>query len=327
MQSVNSTIEQFLSSLFITAQLLSIDEFDTRLSSLINQSQSNAPITLSRLLSLTRLINHGNAIISNYGTNFEYVFASPDTSLTVAETQALTYDDECSCGLLSNCTSEARFIHTNVSLNGLKIGCTASEAFRRSTLECFYDQSCLDLLQENIDVVEWLPALDRKIKRFPTNTTVDNLIGNVFIEDWIILRNYSSYFSSCSPLLCTYSHTEQFNLLYFITLLLGLQGGLSIVFKWICPRLVRLLFKIHLYQTRQITRVQPIFTVPTTTIEDIQTKPKISPFVLLLIMTSLGCIIVLLIIFSIYLAGHDEKPLIATSMNLDRLLIFDFLPF
>ncbi|CAF1660120.1 unnamed protein product, partial [Adineta ricciae] len=42
-QSINSSVEQFLSSLFITDQLLSEENFNTRLFSLIEQVKSNAP--------------------------------------------------------------------------------------------------------------------------------------------------------------------------------------------------------------------------------------------------------------------------------------------
>ena len=74
MQSVNDSIRQFLSSLFITTQLQSPTDFHIHIDSLVEQSKSNAPATFVRLLFLLRATNHGNAIVSTYGTNFEYYF-------------------------------------------------------------------------------------------------------------------------------------------------------------------------------------------------------------------------------------------------------------
>jgi hypothetical protein len=74
-QSVNDSIRQFLSSLFITTQLQSPTDFHIHIDSLVEQSKSNAPATFTRLLFLLRGTNHGNAIVSTYGTNFEYYFS------------------------------------------------------------------------------------------------------------------------------------------------------------------------------------------------------------------------------------------------------------
>ncbi|CAF4403070.1 unnamed protein product, partial [Adineta steineri] len=71
-QSVNAFIQQFLSSLFVTIQLLPKSVLNTQMDALIEENKSNAPVMLLRFLSLHRDINHGNAIISAYGTNYEY---------------------------------------------------------------------------------------------------------------------------------------------------------------------------------------------------------------------------------------------------------------
>ncbi|CAF3744360.1 unnamed protein product [Adineta steineri] len=74
MQSVNDSIGQLLSSLYITTQLQSLTTFQTHIDSMVQQSKSTAPATFARLLSILRAANHGNAIISSYGTNFKYYF-------------------------------------------------------------------------------------------------------------------------------------------------------------------------------------------------------------------------------------------------------------
>ena len=95
----------------------------------MEQSKSNAPKAFSRFLSLIRAINQGNAIISAYGTNFEYIGEHPYdyNSLRTAITQAIIYDNECSCALNADCTIQASFIQSDrsdfIPITGLKMGC------------------------------------------------------------------------------------------------------------------------------------------------------------------------------------------------------------
>ncbi|CAF1304469.1 unnamed protein product [Adineta steineri] len=125
--TINISIQRFLSSLLLTTELLSETNFRKLINATIKQNQLSAAKTFIRLLSLIRSINDGNAIISTYGTNFEYIFPWEDLSETYAPTRALIYDNECSCGLSSNCTTQANFIETNSSkinlIKGLKMGC------------------------------------------------------------------------------------------------------------------------------------------------------------------------------------------------------------
>ncbi len=75
-------------------------------------------------------------------------------------------------------------------------------------------------------------------------TTVDDLMKNLFIETWKSTINYTNYFIQCSPLQCTYSYVEQANLFYSITSLMSLSSGLTLILVWLCPIVIRLIWKI-----------------------------------------------------------------------------------
>ncbi len=246
----------------MTVQLLPETTFNESIDLLIKQNKAKAPTTFAQLLFLIRSINHGNAIISTYGTNFEYI--APwinDYEYSYAPTQTMVYDDGCLCGLHSNCTTQANFIGSNsseiIAIKGLKMGCTPSESFLASTLECFYDQSCIHIVQKYTTNTSHITPLSDTMSRFSINTTIAELINNLFVEQWLTKVNYLSYFEQCSPLLCSYNYIENFNLLYTITTLLSLQGGLTIVLKWICPLIVRIIAKVHQYRKRRMNIVQP----------------------------------------------------------------------
>ncbi|UJR20241.1 hypothetical protein I4U23_023372 [Adineta vaga] len=261
-QSMDDSINQFLSSFFVTIQLQSPTNFQDRINLIIEQSKSNALKTFTRLLSLLRAANHGNAIITAYGTNFEYIPSWYDSDVSTLITQPIIYDNNCSCALNASCTTQAVFIKSDlsltVSINGFKMGCTPSESFLASTLECFYDSTCINLVQEytssfnNIDAKADPLVISPNSSQFLANTTIKDLVGVLFIEKWSTRINHAAYFKQCLPTSCSYNYIQKFSSIYMVTLLLGLYGGLSFVLKWICPTILSLVYKLYrLYKTRK----------------------------------------------------------------------------
>ncbi|UJR38908.1 hypothetical protein I4U23_031576 [Adineta vaga] len=232
-QSVNNSIDQLLLSSFVTGNLISQKIFDIQIDSIIEDSKSYAPTVFARLLSLLRSTNHGNAIITAYGTNFQYIIPWYNLSISSAITQPMIYDNECSCASTANCTTSAQFINLNSSenihLQGLKMGCTPTESLLASTLECFYNQLCIKLIQETINNNSnnrniLLPVLTNK-SQFLINTTINNLVQKLFIEQWSTTKDYSLYFDQCSPVFCSYTYSQKINSFETITILLGLYEG------------------------------------------------------------------------------------------------------
>lgn len=273
-QSVEQSIGEVLSSLLITSQLLSQRTFEERIDQTINYMKANAPVTFNRILHLLRITNHVNNIVSDYGTNYLF-FISDDASQnqTIAYTQPLIYDNNCSCGLNLSCTIDASFNDTEfMIIKGLKMGCTPGESLLASTLECFYDLSCIDLLEQMTNFTENVTntnppfPLNSTKSRFGINTTVIDLVTELFVESWSIKMNYSNYFDQCSPMICSYTYTQQLISISTVTYILGLFGGLTILFKWISPIIVSFVDKLYQRRKKRQTRVQPIFNIQTTTV-------------------------------------------------------------
>ncbi|CAF4254599.1 unnamed protein product [Adineta steineri] len=150
--------------------------------------------------------------------------------------------DEFFCNISSNYTSQANFIdkylNQNISIRGLKIGCLPSESFLQSTLECFYDLNCIQLIQNytnyeynNNSKNSFMPFSSTNMTKFLINTTISQLIDELFVDDWNITLKYSSYYQQCSPIDCSYSYIQKLNSIYTLQLLLGFQGGLTIILK------------------------------------------------------------------------------------------------
>ncbi|UJR34598.1 hypothetical protein I4U23_027374 [Adineta vaga] len=82
-------------------------------------------------------------------------------------------------------------------------GCTPSESFCASTLKCFYEQSCINLIQKYTNYTKHIAPLSVKMNRSSINTTVAEFISNLFVKQLLTTMNYSSYFEQCSPWFCS----------------------------------------------------------------------------------------------------------------------------
>jgi hypothetical protein len=228
---------------------------------------------LTRLLNLIRVTNNVHGIVSAYGTNFQYIVPWNLQEYYIAITQAIIYNG-CACDLHTNCTAQATFVNTdspseNISIMGLRIGCTPTESFLSSTLACFYNSSCINLIYDQLHYNNTIDMpLFINMSRFTTDTLLIDLVNELFVENWLTRIHYSSYFDQCSPSLCSYTYIEQVNLFYTVTLLLGLYGGLSFVLKWFCPRIIRLLVTVYECRKKRKNHIEPVFTIGMVTISD-----------------------------------------------------------
>ena len=306
-QSVQSSIEQFLSSLFVTKNLLSKQDFTEHIESLIEQTKRNAPHSLNSILFLIRNINFGNAIMSTHGTNYRYIFPLIINRFVAVDTEAEIYDNNCSCELQMNCSSQAYFTDTGSSnkilLKGLKIGCTPTESLLSSTLECFYDEPCLNTLKNTL-------SSSMSMNNLNINSTIGELMKNLFIDQWLTTKNYSSYYQRCLPSLCSYSYIQKFSIIYIISFILGLQGGLTIVLKWICPKIIQCAMKIKKWRKNSVRTISMVVENNTNRLENnTNRRPQLLKIILSCLLIIF--VIIILIIFSILIIRHDNHSIIS----------------
>ena len=159
-----------------------------------------------------------------------------------------------------------------IPIKGLKMGCTPTESFLASTLECFYDVSCINLIQEHVTPMNGANTTDASplfanSSRFPPKTLMIDLVKDLFVETWSNNTNYSAYFTLCSPTSCSYTYVQQLNSLYTVTVILGLYGGLNVVLQGICRILIYLLFKVYRYIRKRSNLVDAEHSSEMATIE------------------------------------------------------------
>jgi hypothetical protein len=64
------------------------------------------------------------------------------------------------------------------------------------------------------------------------------------IEQWNSETSYEDYFNECQPDQCSATYVHRGNVIYIITTMTGLIGGLTKVYLFVVPLFVELLSKL-----------------------------------------------------------------------------------
>ena len=180
-----------------------------------------------------------------------------------ASSSSMTFSNICWCAKSFNCSSvmgfypelDGRAIYwyngklypdtSTFQVPGLRFACLPFNALEQGTLECLYDSACLELLWSVKPNGSPPSPLTRNninsSSQFLPNSTVASIIDQLFLEEWESQNvSYTDFFRQCQPTRCTYSSVSQGNIVYVLTTLIALLGGLSMILKLMAPFLVRL---------------------------------------------------------------------------------------
>ena len=254
--TVNTSLSLFLRQQFITAQVLTSVEFYDQINATIYRLVLDISLSLRHSLDYIQSVTHGNAIMSTYVSNWQFLPSSPGNS-SIINMRPVRYGN-CSCARSAHCSLPI-IIH-NITFPGLAIGCLPSSVLLQSTLECFYNQTCIDTLHDALFdnvTISSLPTSINMSSRFPPYTLVGSLFDKLFIEEWVHQNDYEKFFRICAVSTCTYTYIQESDILYVITTVIGLFGGLSIVFRLVCPLLIiGSIYLIDFIQNKSSTQVQ-----------------------------------------------------------------------
>ena len=122
-------------------------------------------------------------------------------------------------------------------------GCYPLEALLQSTLQCFYDQQCINS-NGTFKALNY-PSVQ---SRFYINSTIEFILQELMLEDYSKNISYENYFTQCSPMSCIYLYYENPKAVNIITFVLGLYSGVAIILQWFAS-LISILYR---------RRMQPI---------------------------------------------------------------------
>jgi hypothetical protein len=177
--------------------------------------------------------------------------------------------DDCNCASLSTCIIQSA-IYTYPPLArifqipGFYTGCYVIESLLQSTLECFYNQECIDKLQSfSLSTLSMnVTALDSSLSNHSfINSTIKDLLEHLMIEQWNVSPMYERYYNECQPIQCTYTVETRNDVIYIVTTLFGIAGGLTTVLELVVPRLVK--FIMHYIRKRSRRAVSDMSIIQT----------------------------------------------------------------
>ena len=270
-KSVSDSLTSFYSTSFVSSKVLYQDYLRSTTEASMKHFQLTAPFVFQSQLQLISDMMFGNQLVPALPTTFSLYNYGDQTSdqMSVSLQHAqyrTTGGSNCSCPSTFNCR-EALGIYFQdmddssnslsvplllLEIPGLWAGCTVTHSLLQSTLECFYNQTCLNTILSHLSTHETFTAMSIDEKSvFRSNSTVQSIVDSMMVEEWTQSVSYENYFAQCRPITCTYTKVERRHLIYIITKIIGLLGGLTMILGVIIPLIVRTV------RNRKLSRTQP----------------------------------------------------------------------
>jgi hypothetical protein len=258
-ETISNDLVQFYSNQYVSAFMTPSDVFQSQTKAFISQFISSTTNDFLLSLSMIRNTTQSNGLLSGQFTNYRLYSDSNNDIFT----ESVWYGD-CTCASSATCSYQYTVMNypnftQTFPVPGFYLGCYIIEALFQSNLQCFYDQTCIDELQSYLGSSTSLnvTALDISLSiQFFENSTIEDLLDQLMVEEWNSSGIYENYYSECQPSKCSYTLTTKNNVIYIATTLIGLIGGLITVLKLIVPRLVKFTTRyIYKEPTREIGKI------------------------------------------------------------------------
>ena len=273
-QTVKESLQLFYRNEFFTSEVLSQKSFETETSLILTQIKR---ILEEEFQSIVQLIK-SNFKMNKLITAMNSAFYINNDQVQISIPYFSKWNDylvcgkdqypPCECFPLStnDCYQNMRLYNytsswSDYTVSGLFRAWSPFESLLISTFECFYNQECLteivkyintNVSKSNFTVLKSSVSSQSKTQY----GAIEILSSNLFIQSWNENISYLSYFNQCHPLKCQYTNESRLVIIYIITTVFGLIGGLNIVLRLITPIIVKFLSKLWNYIIRHRRNVR-----------------------------------------------------------------------
>ncbi|CAF1375273.1 unnamed protein product [Adineta ricciae] len=256
-RTISDSLIEFYSTQYVAMTLTPRHLFEVQMDSSIDQYILSTTNSFLLSMRIVREIAYGNSFLSTRFTNGYFLVKDyNDWVRTVGKEY-----ENCSCDSGYDCRTALSIYNRLVTgilftVPGIYQGCYIVESLLDSTLECFYNQSCFDQLIIALNVSWTLNVSILNVSlpsRFLVKSTVKAMVDGLMVEKWNRSLVFEKYYDACQPTECRYTITSRNDVLYIVTTLLGLVGGLVSGLQVMIPRIVAFVY----YIIRQRMRVSP----------------------------------------------------------------------
>ena len=183
--NLRSFLKKQYVSISVTAERFLQAQFEVIIQQFISSMAQNLILSIRSI----RATVQTNALVPAMFTNYDLTtwFA-----MGYNHKMDVEYDNGCSCAETAQCITPA-VIYPNGSIvsawivPGFYRGCFVLESLLLSTLECFFDQTCVDTFRAHVNPngIVHMPSLNGSaLKKFPLNTRIGNLFESLMIDQW-----------------------------------------------------------------------------------------------------------------------------------------------
>ncbi|CAF4019825.1 unnamed protein product [Adineta steineri] len=128
---------------------------------------------------------------------------------------------------------------------GVLVGGFILDSVLQSNLSCLYNESCLaklnTYLNDSLSPFNATPlAVPSSASSLPT---INDLAKKLMVDSWQLNSSYQHYFNACNPLICIYTYSHQFDILFIITTVISFIGGIVTVLMIVILPTVKFLRK------------------------------------------------------------------------------------
>ncbi|CAF1429583.1 unnamed protein product [Adineta ricciae] len=273
-QIIDHKLEEFYSNYFISNQPISSNEFYTQVNYSIKSFQQKTISLFENSIKLIRQTICVNVLVTGIETRFIQKFEKGHSASPYWKT--ICYFDsrngkmawfECFCNDENIIIDEGIYDHINqynysdcnsftndidyshifphLLIPGMFASCSPIESLMHSTLECLFQQSCLDqitfyvshssVFMNNFSILK--QDLSTKYKK------IEELTKSLFIKQWNVVKSYEKYFNYCQPLSCQYIDERRNSFIYILTTTISLFGGLKLILPFIILNLITFIRK------------------------------------------------------------------------------------
>ena len=231
------TLNAFGQLRVFTSTAASLETLTVASEAALNQSLNEVAARLLHNLFFIQRGIAGNQLASAAETNYRLRYPPFNGTDFTAPTMFPRYYGNCSCLNMKGCPHQATIIigrNRSAPVPGMIADCLIIDGVLASTLECYYDQECILLLHDELPNQAQTLSADLN-KYFSTNATVLSLLSRLMIDQLEMEISIAQFFAQCKPLYCSYTQTKVFDILFIVTAIIGIFGGLSFFLKQLAP--------------------------------------------------------------------------------------------
>ncbi|CAF1584318.1 unnamed protein product [Adineta ricciae] len=256
-QTIEKYLEDFYSNSLISNEPISSDEFHIQANYSVGLFQKTTISSFEKLINLTENIVCMNILLAAVDTRFftqNYIdqpFAPicyktpkiPKLNLicdAVNETWRVYPEgiyDHIDLYDYSECDSNQND-KNNISIfivPGMFASTSLMQSLMHSTLECLFEQLCLDKISLHVKKASISKKQFSSLKQDVSTEkkTIKELSNALFVKEWIVISSYENYFNYCQPLYCQYLDEQRNSFVYIFTTTISLFSGLKLILPWI----------------------------------------------------------------------------------------------